>query len=244
LCPCRATRRRPDFGRLLAVEFKRSAKEGDVRVTTVFNRMLGLPGAWVRDVAFGQEAVIVTVALKTKKPICSGCSAHGLPIKEHRTKRWRHLDLGGLRCRIECRLRRLYCPGCGDVYEMVPWGRAGSPYTRDFDDLCAWLAQRMSQTQVTRLMRIGWESVGKILERVVADYLDHGRLDGLVFIGVDEVNYGADHKFLTCVADHETPDRVGHRGPQRRQPAGLLRRAHRRAEGLDQGGLDRHVRRL
>ena len=29
-------------------------------------------------------------------------------------KRWRHLDLGGLRCVIECRLRRLYCPGCGD----------------------------------------------------------------------------------------------------------------------------------
>ena len=103
---------------------------------------------------------------------------------------------------IECRLRRLYCPGCGDAYEAVPWARAGSPYTRDFDDLCAWLAQQMSQTQVTRLMRIGWESVGKILERVVAEKLDHGRLDGLVFIGVDEVSYGADHKFLTCVADH------------------------------------------
>jgi transposase len=85
---------------------------------------------------------------------------------------------------------------------MVPWARAGSPYTRDFDDLCAWLAQQMSQTQVTRLMRIAWESVGKILERVVADYLDEGRLDGLVQIGVDEVSYGADHKFLTCVADH------------------------------------------
>ena len=24
-----------------------------------------------------------------------------------------------------------------------------------------------------------------------------------MFIGVDEVSYGADHKFLTCVADHE-----------------------------------------
>ena len=40
------------------------AKEGDVRVTTGFNRMLGLRGALVRDVAFGQEAVIVTVVLR------------------------------------------------------------------------------------------------------------------------------------------------------------------------------------
>jgi len=63
----------------------------------------------------------------------------------------------------------------------------------------------MSQTQVTKLMRIGWETVGNILERVVADYLDHGRMDGLRLIGVDEVSYGADHKFLTCVADHEKP---------------------------------------
>jgi transposase len=174
-----------------------------VRVTTAFNRMLGLPGAWVRDVAFGQEAVIVTVVLRAKKPVCSGCGARGLKIKEHRAKRWRHLDLGAPRCVIECRLTRLYCPGCGDVYEAVPWARAGSRYTRDFEDLSAWLAQQMSQTQVTKLMRIAWESVAKILERVVAEKLDHGRLDGLVFIGCDEVSYGADHKFLTCVADHQ-----------------------------------------
>ena len=30
-------------------------KEGDVRVTTAFNTMLGLPGAWVRDVEFGER---------------------------------------------------------------------------------------------------------------------------------------------------------------------------------------------
>jgi len=179
-------------------------EEGDVRVTTAYNRMLELAGAWVRDVAFGEGAMIVTVALRRKRPICSGCGARGLKIKDHRVKRWRHLDAGGSRCVIECRLRRLYCPGCGDLPEMVEWARGGVRYTRDFDDLTAWLAQQMNQTQLTKLMRIGWETVGKILERVVADYLDPGRLDGLELIGVDEVSYGADHKFLTCVADHQT----------------------------------------
>ena len=175
-----------------------------MRVTTAFNRMLELPGAWVRDVELGERAMIVTVALRRKKPICSGCGALGLKIKDHRVKRWRHLDVGGVRCQVECRLRRLYCPGCGDLPEMVEWARGGARYTRDFDDLVAWLAQQMNQTQVTKLMRIGWETVGNILERVVAEKLPAGRLDGLELIGVDEVSYGADHKFLTCVANHET----------------------------------------
>jgi transposase len=175
-----------------------------VRVTTAFNRMLGLPGAWVRDVEFGAQAMIVTVCLRRKQPLCSGCGARGLKIKDYRTKRWRHLDAGGVRCYIECRLRRLYCPGCGELPEHVEWARGGARYTRDFDDLTAWLAQQMNQTQIARLMRIGWETVANIIMRVVAEKLPAGRLDGLRLIGVDEVNYGADHKFLTCVANHES----------------------------------------
>ena len=70
-----------------------------MRVITAFNKMLALPGAWVRDVAFGAEGVVVTVALKTRKPVCSGCGTRGLKIKEHRTKRWRHLDLGAVGAR-------------------------------------------------------------------------------------------------------------------------------------------------
>ena len=52
-----------------------------MRVTTAFDRMLGLPGAWVRDVEFGEQAMIVTVVLKAKKPVCSGCGARGLKVK-------------------------------------------------------------------------------------------------------------------------------------------------------------------
>ena len=183
-------------------EVQLPGKEGDVRVTTAFNRMLELPGASVSDVAFGGEGVIVTVRLRRRRRICSGCDAEGLEIKDRRRVQWRHLDLGASRCVIECELRRVRCPGCGDRPEMVPWARAGSSYTRDFEDVVAFLAQQMAKTPLARLMRIGWRSVGKILARVVADKLDRGRLDGLVMIGVDEVSHGSGHRFLTCVADH------------------------------------------
>jgi transposase len=73
-----------------------------------------------------------------------------------------------------------------------------------------------------------------MLERVVAERLDPGRLDGLELIGVDEVSFGADHTFLTCVADHQTGGIVW--GPPGRNTASLarvLRRADRRADCLD-----------
>jgi transposase len=197
-----ATRRRPS-GRLLAVRGQRLTREDDVRVATAFNRMLRLPGASVIGVGFATEGVIVTVRLRRRRRVCSGCGQVGrLPIHGRRLKRWRHLDLGANRCVIECELRRLACRDCGVRLEAVPWARPGSAYTRDFEDLVAFLAQQMAKTPIARLLRLAWDTVGRIIERVVADHLDERRLDGLVALGCDEISYRRGQRYLTCVADH------------------------------------------
>ena len=177
-----------------------------MRVQTAFNRMLRLPGASVIDVCFGVEGVIVCVRLRRRRRVCSGCGQTGghLQIHEHRVKRWRHLDLGANRCVIECELRRLRCPDCGVHLEAVPWARPGSQHTRDLEDVVAWLAQQMAKTPITGLLRIGWDTVGKIVARVVADHLDESRLAGLVAIGVDEISYRRGQRYLTSVVDHQT----------------------------------------
>jgi transposase len=175
-----------------------------VRVTTAFNRMLRLPGASVVDVGFGAEGVIVTVRLRRRRRVCSGCGQVGGNIHGRRIKRWRHLDLGANRCVVECELRRLWCPDCGARFEAVPWARPGSRYTRDFEDVVAWLAQQMAKTPIAGLLRIAWDTVGKIVERVVSDHLDQDRLRGLVAIGCDEISYRRGQRYLTTLADHRT----------------------------------------
>jgi transposase len=175
-----------------------------VRATTAFNRMLRLPGAWVIDVSFGAEGVIVTVALRRRRRVCSGCGQVGGQIHGRRVKRWRHLDLGCCRCLIECELRRLWCADCGVRFEAVPWARGGSRYTRDFEDVAAWLAQQMAKKPIAGLLRIAWDTVGRIVERVVADHLDERRLQGLVALGVDEISYRRHHRYLTSVVDHRS----------------------------------------
>jgi transposase len=175
-----------------------------MRVTTAFNRLLRLPGASVIDVSFSAEGVIVTVRLRRRRRVCSRCGRAGrLAIHGRRVKRWRHLDLGVNRCVIECELRRLWCRSCGAQFEAVPWARAGSRYTRDFEDVVAWLAQQMAKTPIAGLLRIAWDTVGRIVERVIADRLDHTRLSGLVAIGVDEISYRRHHRYLTTVVDHQ-----------------------------------------
>jgi len=62
----------------------------------------------------------------------------------------------------------------------------------------------MAKTPITALLRIAWDTVGTILERVVADHFDADRLAGLVMIGVDEISYRKGQRYLTSVADHRT----------------------------------------
>jgi len=54
------------------------------------------------------------------------------------------------------------------------------------------------------MLRIAWDSVGRIVERVVADHLDERRLSGLVAIGVDEIAYRRGARYLTSVVDHRS----------------------------------------
>jgi transposase len=175
-----------------------------VRVQTAFSRMLRLPGASVVDVSFGAEGVIVTVGLRRRRRVCSRCGQTGrqLEIHDRRVKRWRHLDLGANRCVIECELRRLRCRDCGVHLEAVPWARPGSQHTRDLEDVVAWLAQQMAKTPIAGMLRIGWDTVGRIVARVVADRLDERRLEGLVAVGVDEISYRRGQRYLTSVVDH------------------------------------------
>lgn len=172
-----------------------------MRVTTAFNKLLRLQGATVRGVAFAESGVVVRVAPRRRRAACSECGQLA-PVHDRSRRRWRHLDLGGTRCELESEIRRVRCRDCGVRVEAVPWARPRARHTRDFEDVVAFLAQQMAKTPLAALMRVGWETVGAIVERVVADHLDEGRLSGLVMIGVDEVSWRRRHRYLTSVADH------------------------------------------
>ncbi len=175
-----------------------------MRVTTAFKHLLRLPGVHVRTVAFEPGRVIVGVALRRRRLRCPRCefSTRWRYDRRDVDSVWRHLDLGSLELEVRARLRRLRCPTHGVRTEGVPFARPASGFTADFEALTAWLATKMDQTAVTRLVRVAWTSVGAICERVSAAELDPARLDELFEIGADEVSWRKRHRYLTLVSDH------------------------------------------
>jgi transposase len=166
--------------------------------------LVDLPGVWVVGVSFVGDEALVEVRLRRHRLRCPHCGY--LTWFRYDTRvvasTWSHLDLGRWATVVRAWLRRLECPSCGVVTEAVPFARPGARFTRDFEDLVAWLVTKMDKTAVCRLARIDWKTVGRIARRVVADGLDADRLDGLVRIGVDEVAWKRGHSYLTLVADH------------------------------------------
>jgi transposase len=192
--------------------FGRSAKTNRARRTPHpcasplhLTPLLDLSGITVVDVSFvGTSAVNVDVALRRRRLVCPLCPFSTRARYDTRpvTSTWRHLDFGRWQVLVRARLRRLACPQHGVRVEAIPFARARSGFTRDFEDLVAYLATKTDKTTITRLSRVDWDTVGRICERVVADGLDPTRLDGLVNIGVDEVSWRRHHRYLTLVADH------------------------------------------
>jgi transposase len=168
--------------------------------------LLDLDGVNVTRVEFDPDAVVVTVALCRRRLVCPECGWSTPSRYDERPvdSLWRHHDMGRWRLEVRARLRRLWCPTHGVRTEGVPFARPGSDFTTDFESLVAWLATRTDKTAITRLVRVTWRTVGRIIGRVVADELDPGRLDNLFVIGVDEISWRKHHKYLTLVANHRT----------------------------------------
>ncbi len=162
----------------------------------------------VEGVTIEEEALVVQARLRRRDVSrCGVCGrrAPGYDRGEGR-RRWRALDLATTKAFVEASAPRVACRQHGVVVARVPWARHGSWFTREFEQQVAWLATHCSKSAICELMRLSWLTVGRIIERVVADeQAQRGdRLDGLHRIGIDELSYRKGQRYITGVVCHET----------------------------------------
>lgn len=175
-----------------------------MRVTTLLNKLLNLPGLWVRGIRCEDDALIIVAHRRFRLLTCPECGTQVRGRFEQNTRRWRHLAIWGKSTFIEAPIRRLRCPHCRKVKtEAVPWARPRATFTRPFEDVVGLLAQKLNHTSVAELTGISWVTVGAIAERLVDELLHEDRFDNLLAIGVDEISYRRHHRYLTIVMDHD-----------------------------------------
>jgi len=173
-----------------------------VRITSLLRTLLGLEGTRVLDVNFDEFGLVIDVKPAWRRGRCSECGQSCPGYDRDRGRRWRHLDLAGMTLHLRYDTRRVECPQCGVKVEQVPWAETSSWFTRPFEDHVSYLAQRCDKTTVSDMMRVAWDTVGTIIQRVVARRQRPDILDGLTHIGVDELSYRRHHEYITVVVDH------------------------------------------
>ncbi|MEU4160921.1 helix-turn-helix domain-containing protein, partial [Actinoplanes sp. NPDC026670] len=142
-----------------------------MRSVRVWGELLRIEEAVVESVRVEAGEIVVTVrphARTTRRCGVCGRRAPGFD-QGHGRRRWRTFDVGTRRAYLEAAAPRVRCRVHAVVVARLPWARHGAGHTRGFDDLVAWFATRMSKTAVARYLRLGWDTVGQIIARVMAD---------------------------------------------------------------------------
>ena len=182
-----------------------------MRASTVVRVLLGVEHTVVESVEAADVAgeTVLVVRVRPDRSARSRCSRCGRRSRGYDRgdgrRRWRALDFGTVRVVWEADAPRVSCRRHGVVVAAVPWARARSRFTRDFEDTAAWLAAHAPGSVVAQLLRVTWRSVNSIVTRVVAEA--SGRVDqlaGLRRVGIDEIAFRKGHRYLTCVVDHDT----------------------------------------
>jgi hypothetical protein len=92
-----------------------------VRLYHGVNRILQLPGASVRTVAFTGQGIVIGLRRRRRRLLCP-CGATTRARYDTSRRRWRHLDFGACRVWLEADIHRGGCRTCREVCtEQVPW---------------------------------------------------------------------------------------------------------------------------
>jgi len=185
-----------------------------------FTRILDWPGCRVFRHEIDETAKTLRLWVRRKrgnrKLICSGCGrkfteAHDCYQREVRDLPWRKYQTT-----VILELYRVCCPQCGVRIERVPQLPSKAPFSKDFEEAVGLACESASVRQVARQFRLAASTVRAIDLRYLQRWSATRRQDPLAQMGVDEIYFGKQMKFITVVSNLETSEPLWF-GQDRRQ---------------------------
>lgn len=138
------------------------------------------------------------------KPRCSGCGQPATAYDHRSCRRFEFIPIWGYAVFLLYCMRRVDCQYCGVKVEEVPWGTGKHTLCKAYMLYLAHWARKLSWKETAQSFHTSWEKVVQSVEYVVQWGLAHRELGAIRAIGVDEIQYGKGHQYLTLVYQIES----------------------------------------
>lgn len=175
-----------------------------MQIKTILNRLEKHRSFVYGEVRLHEEGGRLTLDVELRcrangRPRCSGCARPRAGYDTLAPRRFEFVPLWGIAVYFVYAMRRVSCPTCGVVVEVVPWGSGKHQSTTTYAWFLARWAKRMSWSEVAEAFQTSWDRVFAAVEMAVNWGLEHRDLDGVRSIGIDEVLWHNGYSFLTVV---------------------------------------------
>lgn len=135
------------------------------------------------------------------KPICSICHKPGTSYDHLEDRRFEFIPVWGYAVFLVYKMRRVNCKTCGIKVEEVPWGIGKHSLCKAYMLHLAHWAKKLSWKETAESFHTSWDKVVESVQFVVEWGLAHRELGSIKAIGVDEIQYGNGHQYVTLVYD-------------------------------------------
>jgi len=173
-----------------------------------FTKILRWPGYRVYRHEINEAAKTLRLWVRRKrgnrKLICSGCGRKFSEAHDYNEREVRDLPWGEYRTTVVIEVYRVCCPQCGVKVEKVPQLPSKAPFSKRFEGAVGLACESASVRQVARQFRLAASTVRAIDLRYLQRWSATRRKDPLVQMGVDEIYFGKQMKFITVVSNLDT----------------------------------------
>ena len=175
-----------------------------MRLKTILNKVCNFKGFVIGKSTFSDKEKEINVNISSRKGskgICSQCGKSGPTYDHQPQRRFEFIPIWGFSIFLIYSMRRIDCSKCGIKIEKVPWANGKEQTTKSFQYYLAHFAKLMSWKDVATTFKVSWDTVYHAVEYVVTYGKKHRDISEVSAIGVDEIAFHKNHKYVTLVYD-------------------------------------------
>jgi len=175
---------------------------GTMLLTRLLNACHHFPGFVYAAVRLIETTSTIEIDVRPRRgsrPRCSCCGHCAAGYDLLPVRRFEFIPIWGYAVQLLYCMRRVQCRQCGVKVEQVPWGIGKHTSTRAYMLYLAHWARKLSWRETALSFRTTWDQVCQAVEYVVQWGLEHRELGSVRAIGVDEIQWGRGHDYLTLV---------------------------------------------